>query len=133
MSQVIHPEGWAPARGYSNGMLATGRVLALAGQIGWNAEQIFERHDFLGQFEQAIANLVTVVRAAGGEPSHIVQLTAFVTDLDAYRACARELGPIWRKHMGRHYPAMALIGVAGLVDDGALVEIQGLAVLPELE
>lgn len=126
---VIQPEGWTPARGYSNGMVAEGRVLAIAGQIGWTADQRFEATDFLGQFEQALANVVAVVVAAGGTPTALVSMTLFVTDLDAYRASLKGLGPIWKRHMGRHYPTMALVGVTGLVEAEALVEIQSLAVL----
>lgn len=129
--RVIHPEGWARARGYSNGVIAQGRVLAIGGQIGWNAQQVFVAEDFVGQFDQALANVVAIVRAAGAEPTAIVQLTCYVTDLAAYRAAAPTLGPIWRAHMGRHYPAMALVGVTGLVEPQALVEIEGLAVLED--
>jgi enamine deaminase RidA (YjgF/YER057c/UK114 family) len=131
LSETIHPEGWAKARGYANGMVASGRVLAIGGQIGWNAQQQFESTDFIDQFAQTLANVVAIVRAAGGEPEHIGSLTVFVTDLDAYRSRARELTAGWREHMGRHYPAMALVGVTGLVEPRAMVEIEGLAVLPE--
>ncbi len=126
----ILPEGWPRPRGYSNGVVAEGRVLALGGQVGWTPAGVFERHDFVGQFEQALANLIAVVRAAGGEPSCIVQMTIFVTDLDAYRGSLAALGPVWKRVMGRVYPAMALVGVTGLVEPEAQVEIQGLAVLP---
>lgn len=129
--KIIHPAGWARARGYSNGIVAQGRVLSIGGQIGWDAEQRFQALDFVGQFAQALANVVAIVRAAGAEPSAIVQLSCYVTDLDAYRQSASALGPIWREHMGRHYPAMALVGVVGLVEPQALVEIEGLAVLED--
>ncbi len=131
MSEAVHPEGWAKARGYANGMLASGRILTIGGQIGWNAQQQFETDDFIEQFAQTLANVVAIVRAAGGEPQHIVSLTVYVTDLDAYRTRARELTAGWREHLGRHYPAMALVGVTGLVEPRAMVEIEGLAVLPE--
>ena len=130
---MVHPEGWAKARGYSNGMVARGRVLTIGGQIGWNGLQVFETDDFVGQFAQTLANVVAVVRAAGGGPEHIVSLTAYVTDLDAYRMRHRELTVPWREHLGRHYPAMALVGVTGLVRPEAMVEIEGLAVLPDEE
>lgn len=129
--KAIQPEGWARARGYSNGMVATGRFLAVAGQIGWNAQQKFERHDFVGQFDQALANVVAVVEAAGGRAEHILRMTVYVTDVVAYRASAPSLAPSWRKHMGRHYPAMALVGVTALVEPEARVEIEATAVLPE--
>jgi enamine deaminase RidA (YjgF/YER057c/UK114 family) len=128
--EIIQPEGWARPRGYSNGLVGEGRVLAIGGQIGWNAQQVFERHDFVGQFDQALANIVAVLEAAGSQPAHVVRMTIFVTDLDAYRASLAELGPIWKKHMGRWYPAMALVGVTGLVETEALLEIETTAVLP---
>lgn len=128
----IQPLGWAKPKGYSNGVLAQpGRLLAVAGQVGWNAQQVFERADFLGQFDQALANFVAVVSAAGGGAEHVISMTIYCPDLDAYHASTAELGPVWRQHMGRTYPAMALVGVAGLVDAPALVEIQGLAVIPQ--
>lgn len=129
--KVIQPEGWARPRGYANGVVAQGKVLTIGGQIGWNAQQQFETDDFIAQFDQTLANVVAIVRAAGAEPTAIVSLSCYVTDLDAYRSRARELGPVWRKHMGRHYPAMALVGVTGLVEPRAMVEIEGLAVLEE--
>lgn len=129
--KVVHPEGWARARGYANGVVAEGRILAIGGQIGWTAAQKFEAKDFVGQFDQTLANVVAIVRAAGAEPTAIVQLSCYVTDLDAYRQSAPQLGDIWRKHMGRHYPAMALVGVVGLVEPQALIEIEGLAVLED--
>ncbi len=128
--RVIHPEGWAPSKGYSNGILAEGRVLALAGQVGWNAEQVFERDDFAGQFDQVLSNICAVLEAAGGRPEHVIKMTCFVTDLPAYHASVRALGDIWKRHFGRHYPAMTLVGVAGLVDEGALLEIESWALLP---
>ncbi len=130
MHRIIQPDGWPPARGYSNGVLAEGRPLAIAGQVGWTPAGVFEAHDFLGQFAQALANVRAVLDAAGGEPAHIIKMTLYVTDLPAYRASLRDLGPIWRAHMGRHFPAMALVGVTGLVEPDALVEIETLAVLP---
>jgi enamine deaminase RidA (YjgF/YER057c/UK114 family) len=132
LARAIQPAGWARARGYSNGMVAEGRLLAVGGQIGWNPQQVFERFDFVGQFEQTLANVRAVVEAAGGGVEHVVRMTVFVTDLPAYRASLAELGPVWRRQMGRHYPAMALVGVAGLVEPDALIEIQALAVLPEV-
>lgn len=128
--KLIQPEGWARPRGYANGVLAEGRLLAIGGQIGWTGRQIFEAHDFVGQFDQTLANIVAVVEAAGGAPEHVVRMTAYVTDLAVYRASLAALGPVWKRHFGRHYPAMALVGVTGLVEPEALVEIESWAVLP---
>ncbi|MCA9525212.1 MAG: RidA family protein [Myxococcales bacterium] len=128
---VIQPPGWPPARGYANGIVATGRVLAIAGQVGWTPAGVFEAKDLLGQFDQALANVRAVLDAAGGQPEDVIRMTIYVTDLPAYRAGVKGLGPIWRRHFGRHYPAMALVGVTGLVEPEALVEIETTAVLPE--
>ena len=130
---VVQPEGFARPRGYSNGMMASGRVLAVAGQIGWDEQCRLVSADFVPQLDRALANVVAVVRAAGGGPGDIIDMTIFVTDLDAYRNGGAAIGEAWRAHMGRHYPAMALIGCAGLVEKGALVEIQATAVLPDRE
>lgn len=126
----IQPEGWAKPRGYANGILAQGKLLAIGGQIGWTGQQVFEAHDFVGQFEQTLANIVAVVEAAGGRPEHVVRMTVYVTDLAVYRASLSALGAVWKRQFGRHYPAMALVGVTGLVEPEALVEIESWAVLP---
>ncbi len=131
--EPIQPPGWAAPKGYSNGVLAPAgsRLLAVAGQIAWDAEQrLVGRDDFALQFRTALANVVSVVRAAGGGPEHLLQLTIFVTDKRAYLACTRELGAAWKELVGRHYPAMALVEVADLLEEGAQVEIQALAALP---
>jgi len=128
---VIHPPTWAPTKGYSAGMLAVeGAQLFVAGQIGWSAQQVFETDDFIEQFALALDHVLSVVQSAGGAPEHIAEMTVYVTDLDAYRQRARELGPIWKARLGRHYPAMALVGVSGLVEPRAQVEIQARAVIP---
>lgn len=132
--EPIQPPGWAAPKGYSNGVLAPAgsRLLAVAGQIAWDAEQrLVGREDFALQFRTALANVVAVVRAAGGGPEHLLQLTIFVTDKRAYLACTRELGAAWKELVGRHYPAMALVEVADLLEEGAQVEIQALAALPQ--
>ena len=129
--EIIQPEGWKRPRGYSNGILAEGRILAVGGQIGWNADEVFEAKDFLGQFDQALANIRAVLDAAGAHPEDVIRMTVYVTDLDSYRASVGDLGPIWKKHMGRWFPAMALVGVTGLVEPEALVEIETTAVLPK--
>ena len=132
-TRVINPRGWPKPRGYSNGIIAEGRVLTIGGQVGWNRDQVFEHEDFVGQFGQALANVRAILDAAGGEPKHIVRMTVYVTDLDAYRNNLRKLGPVWKLHLGRWYPAMALVGVTGLVEPEALVEIETTAVLPPEE
>ena len=128
MIETIQPEGWAKPKGYANGILADGR-LYIGGQIGWNENQVFEHHDFVGQMEQALSNIVAIVRAAGGEPRHITRLTWYVTDKKAYLARQREVGEAYRRVMGRHFPVMTMVVVAGLIEDAALVEIEAMAEL----
>lgn len=133
MSTIIHPEGWAIPKGYSNGIVAQGKVIFVGGQIGWDprsATAKFPDGGFAAQFEQALANVVEVVHAAGGKPEHIARLTVYVVDKKEYLASLKELGAIWRRHLGRHYPAMALVQVVALVEDLARVEIEATAVLP---
>lgn len=127
--QVISPEGWAPAKGYANGVLTGDGQLYVGGQIGWNASQIFEAHDFVGQTEQALRNVLAVVEAAGGRASDLTRLTWYVTDKREYLARQREVGEAYRKVLGRHFPAMTMVVVAGLVEDEALVEIEATAVI----
>ncbi len=129
---IINPSSLGAPRGYSNGVLAPagGRVLAVAGQIAWDSEQKIVCDDFAGQFRQALANVLEVVQAAGGEPEHLIQLTIFVADKGEYLATLKEVGTAYRELMGSHYPAMALLEVSALLDAGAKIEIQGLAVLP---
>ena len=128
---AVHPEGWKPTRGYSSGMIAEGRTLHVAGQIGWNAEQRFEHHDFTGQAAQALRNVVTVVEAAGGKAADIVRLNWYVTDKHEYLAKQREVGEAYRAVMGRHFPAMTLLVVSGLAEDEAVVEVEATAVLEQ--
>jgi enamine deaminase RidA (YjgF/YER057c/UK114 family) len=130
MSRRIEPEGWPAPRGYANGILAEGRYLAIAGQIGWN-ERGELADGFLAQARQALRNVVAVLRAAGGEPEHLVRLTWYVTDNAAYRGSLKELGAAYRDIVGTHYPAMTLVEVAALLEGGAKVEIEATAVLPE--
>ena len=127
---TIHPEGWKPAKGYANGILAEGRVLFVGGQIGWNADQVFETHDFIGQMVQALRNIRAIVEEAGGTVEHIARLTWYVTDKREYLAHQREIGAAYRDVMGYHFPAMTMVVVAGLVEDDAKVEIEATAVLP---
>lgn len=127
--QVIQPEGWAPAKGYANGILSADGHLFVGGQIGWTADQRFEAHDFIGQMTQALSNIRAVVEAAGGVPEDIVRLTWYVTDKAEYLAAQAEVGRAYREVMGRHFPAMAMVVVNALVEDDAKVEIEATAVL----
>jgi enamine deaminase RidA (YjgF/YER057c/UK114 family) len=130
MSETINPPGWPRPSGYANGMLAEGRYLAISGQIGWNEAGELAGADFLAQARQALRNVVAVVRAAGGQPQHLVRLTWYITDKAEYRQALRALGESYREIVGEHYPAMALVQVAALLEEGAKVEIEATAVLP---
>jgi len=129
---LINPESLGSPSGYSNGLLADpgGKLLFIAGQIAWNKQRKIITKDFVDQFDQALANVITVLTAAGGEPHHIARLVVYVTDKLEYRERTKEIGERYRKHMGKHFPAMALVQVLGLLDDAAMVEIEGIAVLP---
>ena len=109
MHKMIQPDGWKPARGYANGILAKGAQLYVGGQIGWNADQVFEHHDFIGQMEQTLKNIVAVVEAAGGQPSHIVRMTWYVTSKQEYLANQKQIGECYRRVIGKHFPAMAMV------------------------
>jgi enamine deaminase RidA (YjgF/YER057c/UK114 family) len=126
----LHPRGWKAAKGFSNGVVAQGRMVFLAGQVGWNAEQRFENTDFVAQARQALANIVTLVAEAGGEPQHITRLTWFVLDKQEYLSRLRELGDVYRSVMGKHFPAMTLVQVGALVENEARLEIEATAVVP---
>lgn len=128
---TIHPEGWKPAKGYANGIVAEGRVLFVGGQIGWTAEQVFEAHDFIGQMVQALKNIRDVVEAAGGSVTDIARLTWYVTDKTEYLAHQKEIGAAYRDVMGYHFPAMTMVVVSALVEDEARIEIEATAVLPD--
>ncbi|HEY6325761.1 MAG TPA: RidA family protein [Candidatus Cybelea sp.] len=130
MSDSVNPPGWPRPSGYANGIVAEGRYVAISGQIGWNERNELVSDDFLEQARQALRNVVAVVRAAGGAPEHLVRLTWYVTDKNEYRAALKELGASYREIVGAHYPAMALVQVAGLLEEGAKVEIEATAVLP---
>jgi enamine deaminase RidA (YjgF/YER057c/UK114 family) len=128
--EVLQPEGWSSPRGYANGIAAEGRTIFVAGQIGWNARGEFESDDFVAQVEQALANLVAVLRAGGAGPEHLARMTWYVTDKREYVARGREIGEVYRRVIGRHFPAMTMVVVAGLLEDRARVEIEGTAVMP---
>lgn len=131
--KVIHPSHFPKPRGYANGIIteaAGGRTLHIAGQIGWDKDARIVSPDFAVQFLQALDNVIDIVREAGGATEHIVKLLAFVTDLEAYRAATTAIGEGWRGRLGKYYPAMSLVKVSGLLEPGALVEIEGVAILP---
>jgi enamine deaminase RidA (YjgF/YER057c/UK114 family) len=128
LSRAILPEGWPVPRGYANGMVAEGRVLVTGGLVGWNAAGVFAA-GFLPQLRQTLINIKAVVEAGDGRVEDIVRLTWYVTDIAAYRASLKEMGPVYRETMGRHFPAMAVVAVAALVEPEALVEIEATAVI----
>ena len=133
-STVVHPEGWKKPRGYSNGILVEGqaKLLFVAGQVAWDADQqLVGGEHFASQFAQALRNVVAVVEAAGGNPGHVVRMTVYVTDKELYLSSTRAVGEAWREICGTHYPAMALVEVADLLEPGALVEIEATAALPD--
>ena len=128
--QILQPDGWAPAKGYANGMAADGRQVFVAGQVGWNEKCEFVSDDFIAQVEQTLKNIVAVLEKAGGEPHHIVRLTWYLTDKREYLARPRELGEAYRRVMGRHFPTMSAIVVVALIEDRAKVELEATAVIP---
>lgn len=127
---ILHPQGWAPAKGYANGMAATGKQIFLAGQIGWNAQQQFESDDFVAQLETALRNIVALLKEAGAGPEHLVRLTWFITDKKEYVARLKEIGPVYRAVLGRNFPAMSVVAVTALMEDRAKIEIEATAVIP---
>jgi enamine deaminase RidA (YjgF/YER057c/UK114 family) len=127
----LHPQDWKRPRGYANGIVARGRTIFLAGQIGWNAEQRFESQDFVAQAHQALTNIVALVHEAGGSAEHITRLTWFVVDKREYLSRLTELGEAYRSVMGKHFPTMTLVQVVALVEDEARVEIEATAVVPD--
>ena len=129
--QRIHPEGWAPAKGYANGVAARGTQIYVGGQIGWNAQQQFESDDFIAQVHQALRNVAAVLQAAGAGPEHMVRMTWYVLDRDEYNRRLKELGGVYRDVLGRHFPAMSCVLVAGLMEARAKVEIEVTAVIPD--
>lgn len=129
--RILQPAGWVKPKGYANGVEARGRVIYVGGQIGWNAQCKFEAHDLPGQVRQALENIVAVLAEAGARPEHVTTMTWYVLDRKAYSASLKEIGAAYRATMGKHFPAMAVVEVSGLVEDEALVEIQATAVVPE--
>ena len=129
--EILHPKHWKPARGYANGVAASGRMVFTGGIIGWNADCEFETDEFVGQVAQALRSIVEVLAEAGAKPEHLVRLTWYVTDKKEYLANLKGLGGVYKEIIGRHYPAMALVQVVALVEDRARVEIEATAVLPQ--
>ena len=129
--KFLQPPGWAPAKGYANGVAARGTQIFVGGQIGWNAQQQFETDDFIGQTALALRNIVAILHEAGADPSHMVRMTWYIVDRVEYNARLKELGQAYREVMGRNFPAMTCVQVAALVEQRAKVEIEVTAVLPD--
>ncbi len=129
--QHLHPRHWKRPRGYANGIAARGRTVFIAGQVGWNAEEQFESADFVAQIRQALENIVAVLREAGGAPEHITRLTWYIIDKADYVTRLHEIGEVYRAVMGKHFPTMTMVQVVALVEDGAKVEIEATAVVPD--
>jgi enamine deaminase RidA (YjgF/YER057c/UK114 family) len=127
---ILQPKSWALPQGYANGMAASGRVVFIAGQIGWNERAELISDDLAAQVEQTLKNIVAVLAEAGGAPHHLTRLTWFVTDKSAYIAHRKSIGEAYRRVIGKHFPAMTLVMVAGLLEEGAQVEIEATAVIP---
>lgn len=128
MNRVLLPEGWPRPKGYANGILAEGRTVFVAGQIGWTPEGVFP-DGFAAQFRQTIENTLAILAEADAGPEHIVRMTWFVVDKHEYLAALREIGAAWRELVGPHYPAMAVVEVKGLIEDAARLEIETTAVI----
>lgn len=128
--KFLQPEGWKPASGYANGIMAEGTPIFLGGQIGWNGQQVFESDDLVEQIKQTLENIKAILAEAGATPDHVVRLTWYVIDKKDYTSRLREVGEVYRAVFGRHFPSMTMIQVADLVEDQAKVEIEATAVLP---
>jgi enamine deaminase RidA (YjgF/YER057c/UK114 family) len=129
--KTLQPPGWASPKGYSNGVAARGTLVFVAGQVGWDPEQRIEPGGFVAQARRALANVVAILAEGGARPEHIVRMTWYVVDKDEYLGSLRELGAVYRETVGRHFPAMTAVQVAGLVEDGARLEIEATAVVPD--
>ena len=128
---ILQPPGWIAAKGYSNGIAASGRTVCVSGMIGWDAQGRFDTSDFAGQTRQALQNIVAVLAEAGAGPEHIVRMTWYVLDKKEYVAAYKEIGIAYREVIGRHYPTMTAVQVAGLIEDQARVEIEVTAIVPD--
>jgi enamine deaminase RidA (YjgF/YER057c/UK114 family) len=131
MMQVLQPPDWARAKGFSNGIATTGKLVFIAGQVGWTGQGEWKEKSFAGQFRQTIQNILDVLAQARGKPEHIVRLTWYVLDRDEYLDSLKEVGAAYRELMGKHYPTMAVVQVSGLVERNARLEIEATAVVPE--
>jgi enamine deaminase RidA (YjgF/YER057c/UK114 family) len=131
MMEILQPPGWAQPKGFSNGVACSGKLVFIAGQIGWTGKGEWRERSFAGQFRQALANILEVLAQAQGRPEHIVRLTWYVLDKQEYLSSLKEVGAAYRSLMGRHYPTMAVVQVSGLVEGEARLEIEATAVLPE--
>lgn len=128
--RLLHPKAWKAPVGYANGIAASGTLVFVAGQVGWNAQQVFESESIVPQFERALRNVLEVLEEAGARPEHICRMTAYCCDKPAYLAARAELGRIWKRLMGRHYPAMSMIFVSDLLDSPGKIELEATAVIP---
>lgn len=128
---LLQPEGWVTPKGYANGVAARGTMVFTGGQIGWNAQQQFESDDFIAQTRQTLLNVRAVLEAGGAGPEHLVRLTWYVTDRNEYNSCLKELGAVYREVLGKNFPAMACVQVAGLMEERAKIEIEATAVIPD--
>lgn len=129
--QTLLPPGWPRPKGYANGIAASGRLVVTAGVVGWDAEEHFVADHIAGQFRQILVNTLAILAEGGAGPEHIMRMTWYVTDRDAYVAALAEIGAAWRELIGKHYPAMAVVEVSRLVEPAALIEIETMAVVPE--
>tara|TARA_B100000965_G_scaffold246157_1_gene206622 strand:- start:295 stop:687 length:393 start_codon:yes stop_codon:yes gene_type:complete len=129
INKIIQPDGWAPAKGYANGVLTRGKTLYIGGQIGWNSEKVFVSKDFIGQMEQVLNNIKKIVETAGGQVENITRLTWFLIDKNDYLSNQRNVGEAYRRVFGRHFPAMSVVVVKELIEDEALIEIEATAEL----
>jgi enamine deaminase RidA (YjgF/YER057c/UK114 family) len=128
---MLQPPGWARPKGYSNGIVASGRMVFVAGQVGWDEQEVFRTDDLVGQVRQALTNIVAILREAGAEPAHIVRMNWYLADAVEYNARLAEIGAVYRDLIGRHFPAMTALQVAGFVENGAKIEIEVTAMLPD--
>ncbi len=128
--KFLNPEGWLPAKGYANGILAEGRTIYTGGLVGWNGQQVFESTDLVGQLEQTLRNILAVLSEADARAEHIVRLTWYITDKQEYLSSLKEIGAVYRNIIGRHFPAMAVVEVSSLMEDAAKIEIEATAVIP---
>jgi len=131
--RIVQPEGWPRPRGYANGVVAQGKVLFVAGQVGWDEHEQFASDDLIEQARQALKNTLAVLTAGGAKPEHVVRMTWYLTDKRDYVRRAREFGVVYRQFMGKHYPAMAMVQVSALMEDRAKIEVETTAVIPDGE